>query len=191
MGERHSRGPRGWSITHRAMHNRHMHFALSVLLIALSMPANASDVAWPKEPKEFRGLAFGATEAEVASKLKLESFACLAIEGQRTCLHHGNLGDVKVSEIYTFEEDHLVQVHISFKPEQYLLFRDQLVERYGKAPETWTEPFETVGGGDYTNEIHVWSGEKIVIQLEKFGPSTQEGTAVIATREWYDKTAED
>lgn len=169
-----------------------MHAALSFLLIALSMPANSSEPAWPQEPKEFRGLPFGsATARDVSSKLKLESFACLEIEGQRTCLHHGSLGDVKVSEIYTFDEDRLVQVHISFKPEQYLLLQDQFVERYGKAAETWTEPFETVGGGDHTNEIHVWSGDRIVIQLEKFGPSTREGTAVIATREWYDKTAED
>ena len=60
-----------------------------------------------------------------------------------------------------------------------------------QAAETWIEPFETVGGGAPTNEIHVWTGDKIVIQLEKFGPSTQESTAVIATREWYDKMAED
>ena len=155
------------------------------------MPANASEPAWPQQPKEFRGLSFGTTEKEVSSKLKLESFACLAIEQQRTCIHHGSLGDVKATEIYTFDEDRLVQVHISFKPAQYLILRDQFVERYGKAAETWTEPFETVGGGDHTNEIHVWTGDKIVIQLEKFGPSTQESRAVIATREWYDKTAED
>ena len=173
------------------MHNAPVYAALSILLLALSMPVNASEPAWTQQPKEFRGLAFGATEAEVASKLKLESYMCLAIEEQRTCLHHGSLGDVKVSEIYTFDEDHLVQVHISFKPAQYLLLRDQFLERYGKAPETWTEPFETVGGGDHTNEIHVWTGDKMVIQLEKFGPSTQEGRAVIATREWFDATAED
>ena len=169
-----------------------MYVALSLLLAALSMPANPSEPAWPQEPKEFRGLSLGvSTEKEVSSKLKLEDFACLAIEGQRTCLHHGSLGEVKVSEIYTFDEDRLVQVHISFKPPQYLLLRDLFLERYGKAGESWTEPFETVGGGDHTNEIHVWSGEKIVIQLEKFGPSTLEGTAVIATREWYDQTAEE
>ncbi len=172
-----------------------MYAALSVLLLALSMPApmdaNGAEPAWAKQPKEYRGLAFGATEAQVVAKLKLESFACLAIEGQRTCLHHGSLGDVKVSEIYTFDEDGLVQVHISFKPPQYQLLLDLFLERYGKAPETWTEPYETVGGGDHTNEIHVWNGEKIVIQLEKYGPSTLEGTAVIATREWYDQTAEE
>ena len=168
-----------------------MYAALSVLLAVLAMPANASGPAWPQEPKEFRGMAFGATEKEVASKLKLEAWACLEIEGQRACLHHGSLGDVKVSEIYTFDDDRFVQVHISFKPPQYQLFRDQFLERYGKAHETWTEPFETVGGGDHTNEIHVWSGDKMVVQMEKFGPSTQESIAILATREWYDKTAED
>lgn len=169
-----------------------MNAALSLLLAVLAMPANASGGAWPQEPKEFRGLSFGATEQEVASALKLDAaVACLEIEGQRVCLHHGTLGDVKTSEIYSFDENRLVQVHISFKPPQYQLLRDLFVERYGKAGETWTEPFETVGGGDHTNEIHVWSGDRMVIQLEKFGPSTQEGTAVIATREWYDATAEE
>lgn len=135
---------------------------------------------------------FGATEKDVVAGLKLDAaVACLAIEGQRVCLHHGTLGEVKVSEIYSFDEDRLVQVHLSFKPHQYLLLRDLFVERYGEAAETWTEPFETVGGGDHTNEIHVWSGDRIVIQLEKFGPSTQESTAVIVTRAWYDQTAED
>lgn len=156
------------------------------------MPASASEPAWPQEPKEFRGLSFGATEREVSSKLKLDpAIACLAIEEQRTCIHHGSLGDVKTSEIYTFDEDRLVQIHISFKPHQHPLLRDLFVERYGKAADTWTEPFETVGGGDHTNEIHVWNGDNVVIQIEKFGPSTQESTAVIATREWYDQTAED
>ena len=174
------------------MHNEDMYAALSVLLVALSLSANASEPAWPQEPKEFQGLAFGTTEREVSSKLKVDAaIACLKIEEQRTCLHHGSVGDVKTSEIYTFDNDRLVQVHLSFKPNQYLLLRDLFVERYGKAGETWTEPFETVGGGDHTNEIHVWSGDRIVIQLEKFGPSIQEGTAVLATREWYDKTAED
>lgn len=170
-----------------------MYVALSLLLAALSMPANAGEPARPQQPKEYRGLVLGvSTEKEVASQLKLDAaIMCLEIEGQRVCLHHGTLGEVKVSEIYTFDEDRLVQVHISFKPAQYLLLRDLFVERYGKASETWTEPFETVGGGDHTNEIHVWSGDKIVIQMEMFGPSTQECTAVIATREWYDETAED
>ena len=174
------------------LHNDGVYAALSMLVLALSMPANAPEPPWPQEPKEFRGLSFGATEKEVASKLKLDAAVmCLEIEEQRTCLHHGTLGDVKVSEIYTFEEDRLVQVHISFKPPQYLLLRDQFLERYGQAHETFTEPFETVGGGNHTNEIHVWSGDKMVIQLEKFGPSIHESIAVIATREWYDKTAED
>jgi len=33
-----------------------MYAALSVLLIALSMPASASEVAWLQEPKELCGL---------------------------------------------------------------------------------------------------------------------------------------
>lgn len=155
------------------------------------MPAIAAE-PWQQQPKEFRDIPFGATEKEVASKLKIDAAVmCLTIEEQRTCLHHGTLGAVKVSEIYTFDDDRFVQVHLSFKPAQYLLLRDQFIERYGKTTETWTEPFETVGGGDHTNEIHLWSGDKIVIQLEKFGPSTQEGSVFIATRAWYDQTAED
>ena len=175
------------------MHNDGVYVALSILVVALAMPANAREPAWPQEPKEYRGLALGgATEKEVASALKIDpAIMCQEIEGQRTCLHFGTLGEVKVSEIYTFEEDRLVQVHISFKPPQYLLLRDQFLKLYGKAHETFTEPFETVGGGNHTNEIHVWSGDKMVIQLEKFGPSIHESIAVIATREWYDKTAED
>lgn len=170
-----------------------MYAALALLLVALSLPANAEEPAWPQEPKEYRGLSLGvSTEKEVASQLKIDpAIMCLEIEGQRVCLHHGTLGEVKVSEIYSFDEDRLVQVHISFKPPQYLLLRELFVKRYGKASETWTEPFETVGGGDHTNEIHEWRGDKIVVQLEKFGPSTQECSAVIATREWYDETAED
>ena len=51
------------------MHNDNVYAALSVLLLALSMQANASEPAWPQEPKEFRGLAFDATEREVSSKM--------------------------------------------------------------------------------------------------------------------------
>ncbi len=157
------------------------------------MPKNVAEPAWPKKPKEFRALTLGvSTEKEVASKLKLDAaIMCLEIEGQRACLHHGSLGEVKVSETYIFEEDRLVRVHISFKPPQYLLLRDLFVERYGKAGETWTEPFETVGGGDHTNEVHLWTGNKLVIRLDKFGASTQEGAAMIVTREVYDRPEEE
>jgi hypothetical protein len=171
---------------------RSMHAVLAVLFAAaLSTPANASEPAWTQEPREFRGIAFGATEREVASQLKLDAVACLEIEGQRTCLHHGALGDVRVSEIYTFEDDKFVQVHISFKPDRHPLLIGQFVKEYGKAGETWTEPFEAIGGGEHTNEIHVWNGDNMVIQVEKFGPSLVESSAVIATRAWYDKTAEE
>lgn len=170
-----------------------MKILLVTTLVALSFAANAADPpAWLKEPKDFGGLPFGASEKEVASKLKLDAaVACLLIEEQRSCIHHGTIGDVKVMEIYQFEDDRLVQVHISFKPPQFQSLRDLFVERYGDPTETWTEPFETVGGGSATNEILEWRGDRMILQMEKFGPSLHESLALIATRQWYDKTAED
>lgn len=165
---------------------------LVISVLALSLHANAADPpAWPKEPKDFRGVPFGASEKDVVSALKLDqAVACLEIEEQRSCIHHGTIGEVKAMELYQFEDDRLVQVHISFKAPQYESLRDLFIARYGPPAESWTEPFETVGGASATNEILEWRGETMILQMEKFGPSLHESLAVIATREWYDQQAE-
>ena len=144
--------------------------------------------AWPKQPTSFRGTPFGASEEKVASTLKLNAaVACLDIEGQRSCIHHTSLGEVKVMELYQFEEDRLVQVFLSFKSPQYSLLRDEFTKLYGKPTDTWTEPYETVGG-KHTTEMLEWNGDKMVVHVEQFGPSLYEGIAVIATREWFEKS---
>lgn len=146
---------------------------------------------WPQEPKAFRGIPFGASEEDVVSKLKLDqTIACLEIEEHRSCIQHTSLGGVKVMEIYQFDEDRLVQVFLSFKSPQYSLLRDELTKLYGKPTETWTEPYETVGGGDHTTEMLEWRGDRMVVHVEQFSASLHEGIAVIATRDWFDKSSE-
>lgn len=166
---------------------------LATALLSLALAAHAAAASqWPGEPKEYRGLPFGTSEKEVASKLDLDAaVACLAIEGQRSCIHHTTIGEAKVVEVYQFEGDGLVQVHISFKSAAYEQVRDLFVERYGKPGETSHEPFETVGGRSAMNEFLEWRGGKLILQMEKFGPSLHESLAVIATRDWYDKTPEE
>ena len=144
---------------------------------------------WPQEPKAFRGITFGASEQDVASALKLDAaVSCLDIEEQRSCIHHTQIGDVKVMELYQFDEDRLVQVFLSFKSPQYSLLREELTKLYGKPEETWTEPYETIGGKSTTTELLEWRGDKMVVHVEQFGPSLHEGIAVIATREWFEKS---
>lgn len=143
---------------------------------------------WPQEPKSFRGVPFGASEEEVASTLKLSEVACLDTDGQRSCIHHTSIGDVKVMEVYQFDDDRLVQVFLSFKSPQYSLLREEFIKLYGKPAETWTEPYETVGGGGHTTEMLEWRGDKMVVHVEQFGPSLHEGIAVVATREWFDQS---
>lgn len=83
------------------------------------------------------------------------------------------------------------RLHMSFKPPQFQSLRNLFVERYGDPTETWTEPFETVGGGSAMNEGLEWRGDRMILQMQKYGPSLHESLALIATRQWYDKTAED
>jgi hypothetical protein len=172
-----------------------MKIAFVAAFLMLSLFASAADpqpAAWPEEPKDYRGLPFGATEQEVSSKLKLDlEVSCQTIDERRSCIHHGTIGDVRAMEIYQFDEDQLVQVDILFKPDRYSALRDVFVERYGEPTETWTEPFETVGGGDHTTEISEWRGDRMFVQIVQFGSSLQESAAVITTREWYEQTAEE
>ena len=163
----------------------------AIALLVVSDVAHAGDrqsPKWRQEPKDYRGIPFGASEADVASKLKLNAaVACLLMGEQRGCIHHTSIDDVKAMEVFQFEEDQLVQVFISFKADRYAKLRDLFIERYGQPAETWTEPYETVGGGDHTTEILEWHGDKMIVHIEQFGPSLHEGTAVIATREWFEK----
>ncbi|HEX6100463.1 MAG TPA: hypothetical protein VF432_29380 [Thermoanaerobaculia bacterium] len=142
---------------------------------------------WAQEPKAFRGVPFGASEEEVASTLKLSAVSCLDMDGQRSCIHHTSLGEVKVMEVYQFDEDRLVQVFLSFKSPQYSLLREEFIKLYGKPTEIWTEPYETVGGKHRT-EMLEWRGDKMIVRVEQFGPSLHEGIAVVATREWFEKS---
>jgi hypothetical protein len=146
---------------------------------------------WPQEPKAFRGIAFGASERDVASTLKLDAAVmCLDMDEQRSCIHHTSIGEVKVMEIYQFEEDRLVQVFLSFKSPQYSLLLEEFTKLYGKPAERWTEPYETVGG-KHTTEILEWRGDRMVVHVEQFGASLHEGIAVVATREWFEKSESD
>lgn len=142
---------------------------------------------WPQEPTAFRGIPFGTSERDVASTLKLNDYSCLDAEGQRSCIHHTSIGEVKVMEVYQFDEDQLVQVFLSFKSPQYSLLREEFTKLYGKPAEVWTEDYETIGGGKSTTEMLEWRGEKMVVHVEQFGPSLHEGIAVVATREWFEK----
>jgi hypothetical protein len=100
-----------------------------------------------------------------------------------------SFGPVRVDIRYIFPKDgKLEKAILTFRPVDYRKLHAVFVEQYG-APMSTRE--YTVGRGctKATNEIVEWSGERVVIDLRRFG-SKNEGRAMIMLKALRDRDSD-
>lgn len=157
----------------------------------LTLNASAAE-PWSQEPKMFRGIAFGSSLAETKSILgRYNSQPAACDSGQ--CFQRFYIGDIETSQWFTFRDDKLVKVRLSFPSDSFNTLRDIFIERYGEPTEHRTEEVKTKGGGSYADEILVWLGNSVEVNIRRYSNSINDGGALVADRAWLEaeKKAED
>jgi len=189
----------------------------ATLLLAVSAPAAEP---WSREPKDFRGVPFGASRDEARKIINAgrspdvtQQLLCTADllkdakymrtltpamreYEQREEREHGTcsvrvaeIGPVMMEQTFTFHDDHLVQVELSFSSARFDALRDIFIERYGPPAAETTESVKTAAGASFENTVLLWTGEKNDVQLRRYSGSIDSGVALIADRAWLDSEA--
>jgi hypothetical protein len=161
-----------------------MKLALALLLTLATTPA----LAW-NEPDSISGVQWGATQEDLRVQLQRagETVRC---DSPEMCVSLGvSFGSVPVDILYLFPKDGKLEMAIiRFKPAEYRKLRDVFVERYG-APMLARRETSGRGCAQVVNEIAVWSGERIVMDLRRFNSKT-EGRATIMLKTLRERDTE-
>jgi hypothetical protein len=154
----------------------------AVLVLLAALPATAAD--WPLEPKDFRGVPFGASLKQTEKQLRLHcSSAKRAKVG--VCLDpYFSIGPVLTQNIFEFDGDRLVRVRLTFTASSFPTLRDIFIERYGQPTATETQPVKTTAGVEYENETLIWTGSAIEVRLQKYADTVASGEAFLVDQVW-------
>jgi hypothetical protein len=145
----------------------------------------ASD-KWPQEPKGFRGIDFGASEATAKQRLALQ---CIDSQGNRLCGGPSKIGDVDVKHTFLFAKDKLVQVSISFNSESYESVKSMFIKNYGQPMKAKKTTIQNQQGASVEKESLSWEGEKVMVFLTSYNANQTSGLASVATEDWLDQNA--
>lgn len=143
---------------------------------------------WSQEPTAFRKVPFGANEAAVRMQLGTKECFPGNEAGERLCSGDGSqtIGDVATGETYLLRRDAFTAAHIKFDSDDYEYLRDVFTQRYGDPHDRATATVKTLTGVTLQNETLKWRGQNAVVILSHYSDKVTTGTAVVATREWYD-----
>jgi len=164
-------------------------FLTVVILTAATNFALGENKPWSKEPKYFRGVPFGASEAEALNKIPSMGNCRNNETLGRMCLDSGfKIGDVPfVKNTFVFYDDKLVSVNVNFKSKDYDFIKDVFIEKYGEPKEIEREKVKTEGGIEYENEILTWRGDIIEIHVEKYSRNINNGIAIYSNIKWLER----
>ena len=164
-------------------------FLTVVILTAATNFALGENKPWPKEPKSFRGVPFGASEAEALYKIPSMGNCRNNETLGRMCLDSGfKIGDVPfVKNTFVFYDDKLVSVNVNFKSKDYDFIKDVFIEKYGEPKEIEREKVKTEAGIEYENEILTWRGDIIEIHVEKYSRNINNGIAIYSNINWLER----
>jgi hypothetical protein len=151
---------------------------LAVALLLLGSPALAFN-----EPDSFRGVPWGAAKSEAVSILAAAGEAPTC-DGARACrTRETMIGSVPTTVVYQFDEDDRFEAAIlTFHPSRHDALRAIFVEQYGPPSRTQQRTTRSKDGRTFVNEIAQWSGERVVVQLQKYGALENRGRASVAKK---------
>jgi len=162
--------------------------AVALIVLALASNGVASKTLAFNEPDGFRGVLWGATEAQLKDQLKITDFGCSDYPpgqqwlGERRCSGGWRRGDLYLELTYSFRRDQLVSVDFSFKSSDFERIESLFVELYGSPTSDITRPFRTQYGREVPDRILNWLGPVISINLFRYIRGTTHGFAIIQTR---------
>ena len=167
-------------------------FLSVVILAAATNFALGENKPWPKEPKKFRGVPFGASEAEALNKIPSMGNCRNNETLGRMCLDSGfKVGVVPfVKNTFVFYDDKLVSVNVNFKSKDYDYIKDVFIKKYGKPKKIESEKVKTEEGIEYENEILTWRGDIIELHVEKYSRNINNGIVIYSNIGWLERLGE-
>lgn len=131
--------------------------------------------SWKKEPKDFRGIPFGASESQ--AKEHIPNLYCMDVGVLgRICDDKAvfKIGNVIMNNTLIFKEDRLDFVSLGFKSKDYDFIKIVFVEKYGSPTKTVNKIVRTKVGVEYNNQTLIWFGKNVSISLYRFHENIEE-----------------
>jgi hypothetical protein len=146
----------------------------TVILGALLVLAVVSSAFAFNEPDGFRGVPWGATEAQMrkaASVVGCEDYARPdRWQGDRNCFVEFKIGDIAVDSLYVFRGNKFVKVIMRFPSPDFARLVTIFQERYGE-PTT------------KSRDLAEWVGTRVNISVRRYLSQGAEGQASLVTLE--------
>jgi hypothetical protein len=176
---------------------------LLLYLTCFAAPAAAQVKAW-KEPSDFRGIPWGASVETATEKIhenwqKRRDSGEFVLSTEIRTVHHDErskylhyrdkIGDVPVDIALGFLDNKLANVVAIFETHHFPTLQAAFTERYGKAQRDTRETLKTRMGVEYQNHTLEWVGQRLTINLRRYGSDVNNGDGSFWTKEWYDYAA--
>ena len=159
--------------------------------------AAASGIDATREPKTFRGVAWGAPISDVVAATKCKTVHTIMREaglpvpaGQPDgCGDNFKMGDVDIAAGYEFNDGKLTDVSISYLPLQFDYVKSVLLDKYGSPSSDEIVKTMTKGGVPYDDELIVWEFPSVRIEAHRYGVTVDRGVTYFSLRSWLDERA--
>jgi hypothetical protein len=128
-------------------------------------------------------------EAKALLESKGEKLECFT---SRMCLSlRVKIGPTQAHVTYDFIDDKFTGAMLVFAPAQYETLRTIFADRYGPPSSIRDEELKPRAGAAYANEVAVWTGERVVIRIQRYSSKITEGSVTIVLKEALDKRREE
>ena len=133
----------------------------------------------------FRGVPFGASEAE--AREKIPGLKCFddSLNKVRQCWEmFFRIGEMTIGKpIMIFRNDKLVSANMEFTPATYQYLKDVFIKKYGNPSNIIEEMVKTKMGAEFKNERTQWHGERVFLEMWKYKDTLKRGMAIYVTVE--------
>ena len=138
-----------------------------ILLLGVINSSYADTAKWEKEPDNFRGVTFGATEADVIEIIP--GLQCKDTKSGRSCYDpYYKIGETITGCLLTFNEGKFNGVYIVFKTDDYNNIKSVFIDKYGEPMKSVDYDIKTRAGIKQENNKLLWHGDKLIVSLQKY-----------------------
>ncbi len=152
-------------------------FMVSILLLlGGTISSHADTEKWKNEPGTFRGVPFGATEADVLKIIP--GMNCNDTKSGRSCYDTNHtIGKIKTGCLLTFNKGKFSGVYIVFHSDDYNNVKSELIETYGEPMKSVDYDIKTRAGISQKNNKLLWYGDKLIVSVQKYCGDLHNGCA--------------
>lgn len=141
---------------------------LLAAVVCLVSVVTVNAKSWPLEPSTFRKVPLNCKTAELLSALP--SIKCTATGTdslELNCSDTFSIGHVPCKAYYRIHNGRFVWVHGLFSTEDFDVIRAIFTDKFGEPHSTKNEVVTTPEGRDRLNAILTWTGDKVIVILNK------------------------